>query len=343
MQHKILEPSDLLNKYGELIQKGYATCPILTYKRSDVARKLRLKEWDYYLISNDQYITVLLVAKTSSIVLINASIIDLQSKMETSKNIIRLISNKKLSLPESSEKGDIQYQDKQVNISFLHRGNDRVLHLFIKNFTVSSSFEADFLLTEEPHDSMVIATPFTECDQDFYYNRKIIGMSASGKVKIYNQSISFDSDYSYALLDWGRGVWPYKTSWYWSAGQGMISGSLFAFNLGYGFGDTSAATENMVFYNGIANKLKDITFHIPTNDKKEYDYMSPWTVTSSDRRFEMIFTPVFDRTAFLSAIVLSTDQHQVFGHFTGTAILDDKSVIYLKDFPGFVEIIKNRW
>jgi hypothetical protein len=190
---------------------------------------------------------------------------------------------------------------------------------------------------------MVIATPFSEDRKDFYYNQKIIGMNASGIVRLGERTFNFDYYNTFGLLDWGRGIWPHKTTWYWGAGQGMVRGNLFGFNLGYGFGDTRAATENMLFYNGIASKLEDVVFHIPKNKNKEYEYMKPWKITSSDRRFEMDFVPCLDRKADLNAVVLSTSQHQVFGRFTGTAVLDDGMKVELKEFPGFAKRVENRW
>lgn len=343
MQHKIIHSSKLLNKHGQLIQKGYATSPILKFNRKDTAHKLRLKEWDYYLIYNNKYAIAMTIGKSASILLISASVIDLESKKETTKSIIRIVSQNKLSMPTSSESGNIVYSDCYVNISFLLEEGSRNLTLHMKNFDKGSDLNVSFQLFQEPIDSMVIATPFKEAATDFYYNRKIIGMRAIGNVNYNNKSISFSSDNSFGLLDWGRGVWPYKTTWYWSAGQGMVNCNLFGFNLGYGFGDTSAATENMLFFNGVASKLNDVTFHIPINDKKKYEYMEPWVFTSSDHRFEMVFTPIFDRSANLSALILSTDQNQVFGKFNGKAVLDDGTILLVHDFLGFAERVDNRW
>ena len=36
-------------------------------------------------------------------------------------------------------------------------------------------------------------------------------------------------------------------------------------------------------------------------------------------------------------------QHQVFGLFSGKAVLDDGRVIEVKDFPGFAEKVENKW
>lgn len=342
MQYKITKPSKLLNSKGELIQKGYATAPILAYRRADVAKKYRLKEWDYYLICNDTHAVALTVGKSSSILIVSVSLIDFAQSVEKNKTIIRFIPNAIFSLPQSSLHGDIIYKDREVDLAINVNEEIRSIQLEIKSLTGKTTTKLSLVLSYEPKDSMVIATPFKESKQYFYYNRKIVGMSAKGFANINGLSCEFPPQTSYGILDWGRGVWPYKTTWYWSAAYGDLCNNTFGFNLGYGFGDTSCATENMLFYNGIANKLKDVVFHIPRT-KKQYDYMSPWIITSSDHRLKLLFTPIYDRSMNLSVILLSTEQHQVFGSFHGWAILDDGSFLQIKDLFGFAERVKNRW
>ena len=111
---------------------------------------------------------------------------------------------------------------------------------------------------------------------------------------------------------------------------------------GYGFGDTSAASENALFYDGKLHKLSRVTFNIPRR-AGEFDYLAPWTITSDDSRFEMDFKPVLDRSADIDAKLLRSEQHQVFGLFTGTAVLDNGRRIKLRDFPGFAERVVNKW
>lgn len=344
MQYKITQPSRLLNRKGELVQKGYATSLLLEYRRQDVkAKKIRLKEWDYYLIHNEDFGIALTIGKSASFGLFNATFIDFKNNKYKSKTIVSLIPKGKLDMPESSEFGDIIYKNNTVSIAFTHENCFRNIYFKIKNFEKGTDFEVSLVLFDEPEDSMVISTPFREDKKAFYYNQKVIGMKALGTVQYLNSTYSFDSDTSFALLDWGRGVWPYRTTWYWSAGQGYIDGKIFGFNLGYGFGDTSAATENMLFYDGKSYKLKQVQFIIPKNEKNEYDYTSPWIITSSDRRFEMVFLPVLDRNEIRSAGILSTEQHQIFGKFTGTAVIDRHTVIKVKDLLGFAERVENKW
>ena len=116
----------------------------------------------------------------------------------------------------------------------------------------------------------------------------------------------------------------------------------FGFNIGYGFGDASAATENALFYDGRLHKLSRVSFNIPRS-AGEYDYLAPWSFTSDDNRFYMNFTPVLDRSAFMSAGVVLSDQHQVFGRFTGRITLDDGTVLPVRDFFGFAEKVENKW
>lgn len=342
MQNKITKPSNLLDKSGRLIQKGYATKPLLTYRRKDVARKCRLKEWDYYLVYNNKHAVALTVAKTKCIVLVSASIIDFTTKKISSRTAIRFMSCKKFSMPESSKTGDIIIKDKKLYLSICNNQCNRQLYLLMKGKTDKNDLELSLVLSQEPYDSMVIATPFKQCDKMFYYNRKIIGMQASGFARLGNESISFSNIDSYGLLDWGRGVWPYHTVWYWSVAQGRVCGFRFGFNLGYGFGDTSAATENMLFYKGIASKLEDVTFHIPKG-KKGYQYMKPWKISSSDNRIELKFVPIVERKTKFWAVIFSSRQHQVFGTFSGYAVLDDGTILLINDFMGFAERVENRW
>jgi hypothetical protein len=342
MQHQIINPSDLLDKHGELIQKGYATCPILTYNRENVARKSRLKEWDYYLVYNKDYGVALTVGKSLSLALISATFFDYKAASETTKTVVAIVPGKKLVMPISSEDGDIIFQNRQVTLSIKHVGDDRNLSFTFYKFSGKADLSAEFTLGREPMDSMVIATPFYQSKKQFYYNQKIIGMPASGTASLGGKKIAFDGHDSFGLLDWGRGVWPHKVTWYWSAAQGVLESGVFGFNLGYGFGDTTAATENMLFNNGKASKLTDVTFDIP---KKliGYNYLKPWRITSSDQRIEMTFHPVQDRSVFLYAFFLSTNQHQVFGKFSGKVVLDNGRIIEIHDLFGFAERVTNRW
>lgn len=214
----------------------------------------------------------------------------------------------------------------------------RRIRCFFRNFYRGQNFSCDIMLGQPQMDTMVIATPFREKKTAFYYNQKINCMPASGYMKYGGKTYTFSKHTDFGTLDWGRGVWTYDNRWYWGSGNTSVDGRPFGFNIGYGFGDTSAASENMLLYEGKAHKLDDVEFHVPAGD-----YMKPWTFTSSDGRFEMDFVPVLDRAARTAAIVIETDQHQVFGRMSGKAVLDDGTVLEIKDVMCFAEVVHNRY
>ena len=163
-------------------------------------------------------------------------------------------------------------------------------------------------------------------------------MAASGWVEYGGKRYEFDPATDFGTLDWGRGVWTYDNTWYWGSGNAVVNGKPFGFNIGYGFGNTSAATENILFYDGKGHKLDEVTFHIPPDD-----YLKPWTFSSSDGRFEMTFQPIIDRCALTDVKIIISDQHQVFGKLSGTAILDDGTKLELKDVVCFAEKVRNKY
>lgn len=344
MQNEIQNPAPLLNDDGSLFEAGYAKYPIMVYDRSQIkGGKSRIKEWDYYLIYNDRYAVALTADDNSYMGMMSVSFIDLEHKTEVTKSVILPLTFGKIKLPASSQYGDVVYDSKKVKLSFTHEAEGRRLKVLFKKFKDKEDFECDFLLTDEPRDSMVIATPFPEKKTAFYYNQKIIAMRASGTVWFDRKKYKFTKGTSFGLLDWGRGVWTYDNTWYWSAAQGEIDGKRFGFNLGYGFGDTSAASENMLFVDGIAHKLEGVTFVIPKTPDGKDDYLKPWRFTSTDGRLELSFEPIIDRKAKISLGIIMSDQHQVFGRFSGEAVLDDGSRIKIKDLLGFAEKVRNKW
>ena len=335
-QHEITERRPLLDASGNLTEPGYAKTLLPVYRRNDIkANKLRIKEWDYYCINNGRFALALTIADNSYMGLDSISLLNLDEGWEITKSPMKAFTNGRVGLPESSETGDVHSAGRNYSILFKNEGDRRVLIAQMKNFGPEGSLYAKVTLTDIPSESMVIATPFDK-DKHFYYNQKINCMRAEGTVTYgyHNRTYTFDPADSFAVLDWGRGVWTYKNTWYWGSASGLVDGEKFGFNIGYGFGNTSAASENMLFYKGRAHKLSQVTFHIPGDGGKATpDYMRPWTFTSDDGRFEMDYTPVLDRASCSDVGLIKSDQHQVFGVFNGRAVLDDGTVLNVKDLP----------
>ena len=57
----------------------------------------------------------------------------------------------------------------------------------------------------------------------------------------------------------------------------------------------------------------------------------------------MEFTPILDRAAKIDVKFIITDQHQVFGRMNGKAILDDGTVLEMKDIMCFAEKVHMKY
>ncbi len=345
MQKEITSHIPLLDENGHLSCPGFAKRLYWQYDRNKIrAPHFKIKEWDYYYIINDNFCAALTVADNSYMGLDSISFISFSEECPWEQTVSRMqfFTFGRKNLPPTSEKGDLFSEGKGYMISFRHLGSKRILTFKMDNFLNNRPVEGNITLHCPETESMVIATPFANAPRAFYYNQKINCMPAEGYVSMADTMYYFDKENSFAGLDWGRGVWTYRNTWYWGSASGALDGIPFGFNIGYGFGDTSAASENMIFYDGKAHKISQVSFNIPMKNGRE-DYMSPWTFTSDDGRFEMDFLPIIDRAAKTDFRLLCSDQHQVFGRFTGRAVLDDGTVINIKDFIGFAEKVYNKW
>ena len=337
--HEVTTTQLLLDDRGELREPGWSRSLVQKYRRAMIkAPKFRIKEWDYYLVTNDSFAAAFTISDDGYIGLQSVSLLVFGDEpWEHTETVLNAFPMGKLRLPEDSSFGTSKYSDARLQMSFEVKYRKRHISCHFDNFMDGKSLDAEIILDQPPMDSMVIATPWPE-KHAFYYNQKINCMRASGHIEFDGTRYEFDPQTDFGTLDWGRGVWTYDNTWFWGSGNADVDGNSFGWNIGYGFGDTSAASENILFWNGTAHKLDDVVFNMPENG-----YMDTWTFSSSDGRFEMTFEPVIDRAACLDYKVIVSDQHQVFGRMSGTAILDDGTEVVIKDVMCFAEKVHNRY
>lgn len=339
---EITQVGPLLNSEGNLSTPGFARKYLLQYDRNDIkARPIRIKEWDYYYIGNQDWGLMLTISDVGFLGVVSATLLDFKVPYQVNRSKIRLFPMGKFNMPSNPEIGNISQNAQGATLTFNNDGKER--HIFGKypKFFRGQDLIVDIKLKEPPEEYMFIATPF-EKPAHFYYNAKINCLKAEGYFEIGDKV--YNCDDALGTLDWGRGVWTYDNTWYWGSFQNVLNnGKTFGFNIGYGFGDTSAATENMLFYDGKSHKLEDVSFNIPGEKEGKPRYMDDWTFTSSDGRLELDFKPVIDRNLKLSVGFMAMIPHQVFGLFSGKCILDDGTEIIIKDKMGFAEKVRNKW
>jgi hypothetical protein len=369
MEHEITQKGPLLDAKGVLREAGFAKSLVLDYDRSAIrARLSRIKEWDYYCVLSGDTVLALTIDDNSYMGLLSASVLDLSAKGEVTESVMTAFPWGRTKLPPSSVAGVTEASYGGCSMRFEAKDGVRTIKASWPNFGAASKgkaerlfgkpaaalpgtkagavgLEVELTLTEKaPRESMVIATPFARAPRAFYYNQKINCQDAEGRARVGERELVFKPGASFGVLDWGRGVWTWSNTWIWGSSSGLakVEGERaersFGFNIGYGFGDTSASSENMVFLDGVAHKIGRLT--VDLDDK---DFYSPWHAKSEDGRFDLILTPLLDRAAATDALILASIQHQVFGTWSGTVILEDGKKIKVEELLGFCEKVKNRW
>lgn len=340
-QREIVEAGTLLDGRGRLREAGWARRPLLSYERGVIAAPLRrIKEWDYYAILSKEFGVSFMVADLAYAGVVSAGVFDFVQGRYAYDSYIVPLPLGSFSMPASSENGDVRVRQSRGAVDFsVMAGGARVITVDFPQFDHGLGLRGAFVLTEQRGaDSIVTATPWPRRPEAFYYNRKVNGLAAEGVARYGDRDFVFLKDQAFGVLDWGRGVWPLNDTWYWATSSWLVDGRPFGFNVGYGFGDSTWATENAVFRDGVLHKLGAVTFHINPRD-----WLAPWRFTSDDGRLEMTLQPILDRSSTSRFLFYSSIQHQVYGRFSGRAVLDDGSVVEFSDLPGFAEKHRNRW
>ena len=336
-----LTSGDLLDPKGQLTQTGWSKNPCLRYNRENIkSSSLRIKEWDYYALLGPKFGLTITVTDLGILALITLVWLDFQNRKFFKFEESKLFSRGKLNLPRSSLEGDITFSGKKIQLQINKSKDLRTITIDAPKWKLNNEigFHVSCTLEKDDQaDSIAVATPWESKKDKFYYNQKINNLSVFGTASFGNQKFEFLKGTSFGVLDWGRGVWPYKNVWYWSSASGIVNGKSFSFNLGYGFGD-NPATENIVFIDGIGHKLDQVNFQF---NKK--NYLEKWSFTSNDYRCKIEFTPILDRNDTVNLLIFKSVQHQIFGYFTGYFILDKGEKIIIENLLGFAEYVYNRW
>ncbi|TFF88641.1 MAG: DUF2804 domain-containing protein [Promethearchaeota archaeon] len=341
MNNEIKESGNLFDKEGNLLENGWARKLILNYNKEDIRvgkKSLRIKEWDCYCIVNESYCLTLIIADIGYFGMGTISWIDFKNQEQKNGGAIKLFTRGKLNMPPTADTGDVSFKRNKFKLNFKREGDYRVLSVANPGFCNDKGIEGEVKLYQDPEmDTMVNVIPFKN-KKHFVYVQKVNCMPTSGSIRIGEDRYDFSDKDTFSCLDWSRGVFPYKTSWYWGSASGIIDGKMVGFNIDYGFGDESVASKNMIFHEGKGHKLDQITFHI---NKK--DFMEPWRFTSNDGRFEMTLNPVYHEKTNLNLLFLKTSGHKVYGYYNGDLILDNGEKLHIDNLFGFAENFHHRW
>jgi hypothetical protein len=344
MQRELSTPSPLLDKHGNLVQVGWARQPLLDCNLQDASfyrirplQAFRFKRWDYYGLTTPDFFFSATLAHLGYAGLVFAYTLDFRTG-DLHEETLLVPLGRGIHLPRNSDQGDCSFDNGQVRVHIGLEENKRNLHLRWPAFDQGQGLEAEIVLHQAPeHESMVIVTPIGK--RRFYYNRKANCLPATGWVRRGDQRTELDPANCLGNFDWGRGVWEYRSFWVWASASGYLpDGRSLGLNMGYGFGDASAATENAVILDGRVHKLGTVNF-----DYDPSEFMRPWKMVSPDRRLKLELMPFKERVAQSNLMLITSEVHQMFGHYQGRLEMDDGEAIEVRDIVGFAEEHHAKW
>lgn len=341
-QREYTEPTPLLARDGTLQAAGWARHNVFEYDRSRVRRTLRRKEWDFYQISDGQYMVQISFANISLGGYASAVLVDLkQGKVLCSKMAPFLGGKDRYVLPP---KGDVPNRVRfEVGKSVFEAVTEETRRTL--RFELDD-VKCDFSMDIAPGlENITTVLPFAGFPDRYFMTTKQNCLPCEGSFRYGAEEVKLTKDTAFCVLDWGRVCTPYSLVWYWGNGSTWLTGAdgqrhLFGFELTWGIGDESQATETCVFYDGKAHKLGPVDVKtFPKPDK----YMEPWEFVSQDGRFCLTMQPFYDHHSDLNIGVMRMHSHQVHGLWSGTVTLDDGTALEIRDMYAFCEYVENRW
>lgn len=355
-QKEYTEPTRLLAEDGRLLSPGWARHNVFDYDRRNSKPTIHRKEWDFYQICNGEYMVQLSFANISIGGYVSAVLIDLKHPNKNKKHaagtiadstVLYLGGRDKYVLPP---KGDVPNNVKMTingigsaSFEFDTKETSRTLWYKSKDGKCECKFEMDI---PEGLENITTVLPFKGHPTSYFMTTKQNCMPCHGFYRNGDIKVEFSKENTFCCLDWGRVNTPYKLVWYWGNGSGYVNGQdgkkhLFGFEITWGIGDESNATETAVFYDGKAHKFGAVDVEVFPKDDK---YMNDWHFVSEDGKFDFVMKPFYDHHCDTNALnLLRMHSHQVHGLWSGTAILDDGTKVEVKDMYAFCEYVENKW
>ena len=232
----------------------------------------------------------------------------------------------------------VKFTNDNLSIQMFHIQGETHLSVTIPDFD-NEVLHADLHITHPPGDeSLNVVIPKSR--NIFQFTAKHHTLPTSGFVKIGDKRYDFNPDYSFAVLDYGRGVWPREAKWNWAMASQRLGGRRIGLNFGGVWTDGTGMTENAVFIDGVMTKIhEDVLFtYDPIN------FMAPWKIrTRFSNIVDLTFTPFFERVSMTDVKLVRTEVHQLVGYFDGSVQLHDGSMLQIRQMLGCSEEHVAKW
>jgi hypothetical protein len=335
-EKEILESVNLCDCNGNIEDSsiGWSRNPVFNCNLT--GNWLRKKKWNYWCITNDECLFSVTISNIDYVGMAFVYFLDFKTQKFIEKTIISPF-GRGYSMPEKVQ-DTVTFRHPKMGLYFIK--DENVTQIVAKcNDFMGDLMEANFkVIYPEGHETLNVVVPINK--KSFQFTSKHECLPVDGMLRVGEKMYSLSPENTFACLDFGRGIWPYKVRWNWANASGIINGKRIGINLGAKWTDGSGMTENCIIVDGKITKLsEDITFEYDSKD-----FMKPWNVkTSITNRINLKFVPFYERVAKSNIIILKSEVHQMVGHFSGSIETDAGECILIESIIGCSEEHFGQW
>ncbi|MDR2999312.1 MAG: DUF2804 domain-containing protein [Microbacterium sp.] len=329
-EHELTVPVPLTLPSGRLNPDavGWARHPLVDTAGIGPGRG-RNKRWEYWNIATPRHVVGLTVSSIDYAAVHEVWVWD-RATGQTWHRSVTNIPSRGVQLPARLESGPsrARAKDLEIDIDETDAGTGLRARISGAEIDVVAALPAG-------HERLAVVVPWSETR--FQYTVKDVARPASGILVLDGVEHELPQGASWAVLDHGRGRWPYDVRWNWGAGSGISHGRTIGIQVGGQWTDGTGSTENAFVIDGRLHKISDEL----TWDYDIADWRRPWRITGGG--LDATFTPVHDKVTRTNLGVLSSSTDQCFGDWSGTFRTASGEQIAFDGVFGWAEDVHNRW
>ncbi|HSP21752.1 MAG TPA: DUF2804 domain-containing protein [Planococcus sp. (in: firmicutes)] len=336
MEREITEHVMLCDAKGHLNPNaiGFARQPLVVSNlRGNFMRK---KKWNYWCVFGEDVMFSATICHLDYSTVCFVYFLNYETQRFYEKTIIMPFT-RQIKLP-NQVLDTSHFRHEEMNIKFEYQDNETRIFVEVEEFD-GEPLEASLLICHpENHDSLNVVIPLNR--QTFQFTGKHLSLPASGSVKLGNRIYEIEPGDSFAVLDYGRGIWPRESAWNWGMASQRSDGKTIGLNFGGKWTDGTGMTENAFFVDGKMTKLhEDVLFHYNNENYKE-----PWFIqTKFSDDVKLTFTPFFERESKTDLKLVKSEVHQLIGYYNGYVRYPDGRKLKITQILGSVEEHFAKW
>ena len=230
----------------------------------------RNKRWEYWAITTPTHILALTVSSLDYAAVHEVWVFDRATETSFGGSAVSPL-GRSVTLPGTVEAGPSRARTAALSIEIDEVSGADVAGTRLRASHSNVSFDV-FAELPAGYERLGVVVPWNS--RLFQYTVKDVARPASGTVTIDGREFDVPAGESWAVLDHGRGRWPYSMHWNWGAASGIVDGKTIGVQLGGKWTDGTGSTENALLVDGRLHKIsEEFTWdHDPTN------WLAPWRI-----------------------------------------------------------------